>query len=153
MAWQFRDQKQLILLDWVRGKLGPVFINNWHEPQYVNSDFVRFIMEKVTSNQPIIASEVPAAPTQLFSQRGLRCNLCSLNLEKTNKGIIYVSPHFLGKGDDFDIQGRTAEEVRQWLINNSGLIPYPIRLEKGVPWVHMDCEEAITGEKVQLVNP
>jgi hypothetical protein len=151
MAWQFLDQKQLILMDWVRNKLGPTFVNNWHEPEYINSDFVKFIAEKVAHNLPIFVNEEPVPNAQLFSQRGLRCNICGLNYTKTKAGIIYVSPHFLGKGDDYDIQGKMPEEVRQWLIKHQSEIPYPIRLEIGVPWVHMDCEDS--GQKVQLVNP
>jgi hypothetical protein len=153
MAWQFLDQKQLILLDWVRERLGAMFINNWHEDQWINSDYVQFIIEKTKAGLPIIETEEPVPDPALFSQRGLRCNICGLNYAKTQAGIIYVSPHFLGKGDDYDVKTMEAEEVRKWLIQHQTDIPYPIRLEKGVQWVHMDCEEAITGEKVQLVNP
>lgn len=150
MSWQFLDQKQLILMDWVREQLGPMFVNNWlHE--YLEHPFVKFIKESIRDHKPIFVFDEPKAPPALFSQRGLRCNICNLNYNKTIAGIIYLSPHFLGKGDDFDVMGMSAEEVRQWLIKNKSKIPYNIRLEKGVSWVHMDCEDS--GEKVQLVNP
>jgi uncharacterized protein YcbK (DUF882 family) len=71
-------------------------------------------------------------------------------LKNTNKGTIYVSPHITGEADDYDVQGMHAEEVRQWLIKNQSKLPYPIRLEAGVTWVHMDCRDA--GEKVFLFN-
>ena len=152
MAWQFLDEKQLRLMDWFRNKLGPIFVNNWYE-HYLNSDYVTFIREHVAAGQPIIETEEPVPPAALFSQRGLRCNICGLNYAATQAGRIYVSPHFLGKADDYDVQGKMPEEVRQWMISNAAIILYPIRLEKGVAWVHQDCEEAITGEKVQLVDP
>jgi hypothetical protein len=153
MAWQFLDQKQLILMDWVRHRYGPVFVNNWHEPQWINNDFVKYILDAITSGKPIFFGDEPVAPDALFSQRGLRCNICGLYYQKTKNGVIYVSPHFLGKADDYDVQGLMAEEVRQRLIKDAAILPSPIRLEIGVQWVHMDCEEAISGEKVQLVNP
>lgn len=150
MAWQFFDQKELILMDWIRIKLGPMFVNNWYE-QYISSDYVTYIRENVASGNPIIVANEPVPEDALFSQRGLRCNICGLNYSATQAGRIYVSPHFLGKAIDFDCQGRTAEEVRQWLIANANSIPYPIRLEKSVAWVHQDSEDP--GEKVQLVDP
>jgi hypothetical protein len=65
---------------------------------------------------------------------------------------MYVSPHMTGQGVDFDVQGLLAEEVRQWLIKNPNLLPYPIRLEAGVSWVHLDTRD--TGiQKVTLFNP
>ena len=73
-----------------------------------------------------------------LSQRGLRCNLCDLVKSKTNANSIYVSAHVLGKAVDFDVKGMKAEEVRQWLLTNENRLPHPIRLEKGVSWVHMD---------------
>ena len=150
MAWQFFDEKILLLMDWVRMKLGPVYVNNWYYA-YRDSDYIKFIAEKARARQPIYQKEIPSPPAGLFDERGLRCNICSLVIMKSVTGIIYLSPHPLGKAIDFDVLGRTAEEVRHWLINNKSEIPYPIRLEKNVSWVHMDCED--TGQKVQLVNP
>ena len=151
MAWQFFDPRILELWDWVRDNLGPVYINNWAMPQWINSPYVKFIREKVKARKPIYPSEEPVAPTALFSQRGLRCNICNLAYAATRNGVIYVSPHFLGKAGDGDVQGKTAEQVRQWLRINALKIPYPIRLERDVTWVHMDCED--TGQKVFLFNP
>jgi hypothetical protein len=70
-----------------------------------------------------------------FTQRGFRCNLC--DLVKNAKGI-YVSAHCTGQAVDFDVDGMVAEEIRQYLIKNKTLWPYPIRLEKNVSWVHLD---------------
>ena len=46
----------------------------------------------------------------------------------------------------------SAGEVRLWLLQHPDRIPYPIRLEKNIKWVHMDSEDNFTGEKVHLFN-
>ena len=150
MAWQFLDPRQLILMDWIRKRLGPVYVNNWYE-DHLNSDYIKYIKERMTAKLPIIENDVPKPPQGLFDERGLRCNICDLVLAKSKKGIAYLSPHILGMADDFYVQGRLAEETRQYLIKNKNNIPFPIRLENGVSWVHMDCED--TGQKVYLFNP
>lgn len=73
-----------------------------------------------------------------FSERGFRNNLCSTVKSKTDKGILYISPHMLGMALDFDAKGMTAEEARNKIVKNVDLLPFPIRLESGVSWVHMD---------------
>ena len=150
MAWQFFDEKQLINIDWVRNKLGPMYANNWHN-QFLDSEYIKEIKYLVQANALIKQDLLPPASLQLFDERGLRCNLCSLNILKTERGIIYVSPHFTGQGTDYDVKNMTADEVRKWLITNQDNIPYPIRLEKGVGWVHMDSRNA--GVKVFEFNP
>lgn len=73
-----------------------------------------------------------------FSQRGLRCNLCDLVSSKTRGGKLYVSAHMLAQGIDFSVPGMEAEEVRKVIKENSSKLPWPVRLEKGVSWVHVD---------------
>lgn len=89
-----------------------------------------------TFNKPITVNDW--ADGGVFSQRGLRCNLCQLVSQKTAKGQLYVSSHILGKAADFNVKGMTAEEVRQWIIANKEKLPYPICIEDGVNWVHID---------------
>jgi hypothetical protein len=146
-AWDFLDWQQMINLDWVRDQLGATFVNNWYD-QYLNSDFVRYIRDAVESNEPIFPFREPKPPEALLYQRGLRCNICGISYAKTQAGQVYVSGHFLGKADDYNVDHRPAEEVRQYLIKHQDKITYPMRLEKGTSWVHMDSEE--TGEKVHL---
>jgi hypothetical protein len=87
-----------------------------------------------------------------LTQRGIRCNLCSLVVDKSVKKILYVSPHILAAGVDFDIEGMLAEESRQWLEKYKAEIPHPIRLEKGVGWVHLDVL-VVSDEKITYFNP
>lgn len=71
------------------------------------------------------------------NQRGLRCNLCELVKEK-EKEKVYLSPHKLGKAGDFTVKGMTAQEARSRIRNNAHLLPYPLRMEGGVSWLHID---------------
>lgn len=73
-----------------------------------------------------------------LSQRGLRCNVCKLVAEKTALEKPYISTHLQGTGIDFDVKGMSAQQVRDWIIKNQDILPYPIRLEDKVTWVHLD---------------
>lgn len=87
-----------------------------------------------------------------LTQRGIRCNLCQLVKDKSAAGVLYVSPHILAAGIDFDIQGMLAEESRQWIEKNKAGLPHPIRIERGVSWVHLDVL-VISNNKVTYINP
>ncbi|WP_294141560.1 hypothetical protein [uncultured Sanguibacteroides sp.] len=82
------------------------------------------------------------------SQRGLRCNICKLVKDKTERGEIYLSAHCNGAGVDFEVKGMTAEEVRTKIAANMCLLPYPIRIERGVSWVHLDIYDYLNGKKI-----
>lgn len=69
------------------------------------------------------------------NQRGLRCNRCQLVREKAKP---YLSSHVLGRAGDFTVQGMTAQEARSRIRNNAHLLPYPLRMEGGVSWLHID---------------
>lgn len=76
-----------------------------------------------------------------LSQRGIRCTVCSLVREKVDLRKVYMSTHMQGNGIDFDVKGMTANEVRQWIVKNQILLPYPVRLEddESAPtWCHLD---------------
>lgn len=68
-------------------------------------------------------------------QCGLRCNRCGLVSQKDS---VYLSSHVLGKAGDFTVKGMTAQEARQRIKDNAHLLPYPIRMEAGVSWLHFD---------------
>lgn len=68
-------------------------------------------------------------------QRGLRCNRCSM---VSSKSSVYLSAHCLGKAGDFTITGMTAEEARNKIRQCADRLPYPVRLERGVSWLHVD---------------
>jgi hypothetical protein len=87
-----------------------------------------------------------------LAQRGIRCNLCQLVKDKSAAGKLYVSPHIFGAGVDFDIEGMLAEESRQWIDKNKAELPFPVRLERNVTWVHLDVL-IISDDKVTYINP
>lgn len=119
VAWSFFDERLLETLLVIREKLG--------KPIYVNN-------WQVGGN---------------LTQRGLRCNVCALVAEKTSLEKVYMSTHIQGNGIDFDVQGMSAAEVRGWIIKNQILLPYPVRLEDGVSWVHLDMRT--DGEKGKVI--
>ena len=87
------------------------------------------------------------------SQRGLRCNCCALVKEKTALEKPYLTAHGFGKGFDFHVKDMTAQEVRDWLKKNQVLLPYPIRIERDVNWVHVDVlEYGQTGGKISYFD-
>ena len=69
------------------------------------------------------------------TERGLRCNRCSIVRGKSGP---YLSAHVLGKAGDFTVVGMSAEDARKAIKANASKLPCNIRLEKGVTWVHMD---------------
>ena len=73
--------------------------------------------------------------SKTMHQRGLRCNRCQMVRSKSS---IYLSAHVLGKAGDFSITGMTAEAARQAIKANANLLPCPIRMERGVSWLHFD---------------
>lgn len=90
--------------------------------------------------------------SQGFTQRGIRCNQCNLVRSRTLHDQVYLSPHILGAAVDFDVEGMLAEEVRQWIEKNKRQLPYPIRIERNVNWVHLDVA-VISDEMVTYFNP
>ena len=85
-----------------------------------------------------------------FSQRGLRTNLSPEVLAKTKENKLSMSAHSTGKGWDFDVKGMTAAEVRSLIQAKASLLPYPVRLEKDVNWVHVDLYNDGSKDKVVL---
>lgn len=70
-----------------------------------------------------------------MTQRGVRCNMCDIVKEKQRP---YLSAHVLWCGGDWTFEGYTAEQIREEIKGIAHLLPCPIRLEKGVSWVHID---------------
>jgi len=120
-AWQFFDPRIIITIDWIREHID--------RPIYINN-------YEWGGNQ---------------TQSGIRCNLCQLAKMWTNLDKVRMSAHSTAQAFDFSVKGMTAEEVRNWLVRNQEDLPYPIRLEAGVNWVHLDCRNA--GQKIYFFNP
>jgi len=83
-----------------------------------------------------------------LTQRGLRCPQCQIVHDKFEAGEIYMSAHTMGKAVDFNVRDIDADVMRLWLAKNGRLLPYPIRLESGVSWVHLDVFDNGTEQHV-----
>ena len=70
-----------------------------------------------------------------MTQRGARCNRCEMVQSKTTP---YLSAHVLWCGGDWTFEGYEAEQIRKEIKKIAHLLPYPIRLERSVTWVHID---------------
>lgn len=99
----------------------------------------QFLDTEYLHNLLIIRRDILKAPMicnhSSANQRGLRCNRCPMVQEKTAP---YLSSHVLGRAGDFTVQGMTAQEARSLIRNNANLLPYPLRMEGGVSWLHID---------------
>lgn len=82
-----------------------------------------------------------------YSQRGLRCNLCELVASKRAKHL-YMSAHILGQAFDATVEGMSAEEAREIIKANADKLPFPIRIEKDVQWLHIDTFDNGYGQKI-----
>lgn len=79
-----------------------------------------------------------------LSQRGFRCNRCSLVKDKKN---VYLSAHQLGKAFDFNVDGYTTEDVYNKIKENIDKFEYPIRIEVNTTtWNHIDVYQPVDSE-------
>lgn len=99
-----------------------------------------FLSTQLLHTLLVLRTEIVNLPmlvnTSRLKQRGMRCNMCPLVKAKTG---VYVSAHVTGNAVDFTTNSKSAEEVRQLIRDNQDKLPYKIRLEEGVSWVHTDC--------------
>ncbi len=80
-----------------------------------------------------------------IEQRGFRENLAPLVWSKTNAGVLYISPHSVGKGVDLVSNKYSASELRDLLIKKQELLPCKVRMEEAVSaptWLHIDTMTA-----------
>ena len=99
--------------------------------QFLDTDFLHCLL---VIRRDIIRRPMWCNGTQK-KQRGLRCNRCDMVKSKSS---VYLSSHVLGKAGDFTITGLSAEKARELIKANADLLPCPIRMEKGVSWLHFD---------------
>lgn len=65
-------------------------------------------------------------------------------------GKVSIQGNCTGEAFDITVQGMSAEEARQLIIKNKDNLPYPIRLEDGVSWLHIDTYDMGNGKKITL---
>lgn len=83
-----------------------------------------------------------------FSLRGFRPKNCSIGA--------FRSQHKSGNAIDFDIQGLTADQVRNVILKNQKTydgFKYITRMEAGVNWVHIDLKQVDNFTSIILFDP
>lgn len=87
-----------------------------------------------------------------YTQRGLRCNLCAIPKERTRLEKVYMSAHCTGEAFDITVKGMTAEQARRKIDDMQDFLPYPVRMESGVTWLHIDTYDEGNGKKVNYFS-
>jgi len=64
------------------------------------------------------------------------------------KNETYLTAHANGAGLDIIPQGMTAEQGRKKIESLKALLPYPVRLERVVTWIHIDVYDYCNGNMV-----
>jgi len=85
-----------------------------------------------------------------FDERGFRANLDPLVASKTKAGKLYCSAHCRGQAIDLSSGKMTAEEMRRWIRQHREDLPYPVRMEKDVNWLHLDVANTTTDILVEF---
>lgn len=87
-------------------------------------------------------------------QRGFRENVCPMVMAKTNANAMYISAHCIGKGADLSSPKMTAAEMRATIKEKASLLPYKVRIEDEVTWLHIDvmCEPT-QKQKIYFFKP
>lgn len=63
------------------------------------------------------------------------------------------SQHKSGRAVDLLCYKYTAEQMRQMILDKQDMLPYPIRMEDGVNWLHVDVKPRdYKGDKVYLFS-
>jgi len=79
-----------------------------------------------------------------FQYRGYRDKTCSIGA--------HHSLHKTGEALDFDIRGFEAEQGRKLIVEKIGNLPYPIRIENSVNWIHLDVAKFEGTHKIKFFN-
>ncbi len=58
------------------------------------------------------------------------------------------SQHKQGKAADLLCASYTAEQMRQMIKENENMLPFPIRIEADVNWLHVDVKDRKKGDKI-----
>lgn len=91
--------------------------------------------------------------TNTLKQRGLRCNLCQIVKDKSAINVSYLSAHVTGSGGDFSSAQMDAEQMRQLIKEHADELPWPVRIERDVNWLHIDVyDDMSTDAKVVEFN-
>ena len=118
---------------------------------------IRFIDPDIIACLNVIRNDILKCPIVInngtWKQRGMRCNLCPLVVEKTGKNQPYLTSHLLGKAIDFSCKQYTVQQMHELIKKNAHLLPCKIRLESPIDaptWIHFDIMTYGQTEKVYV---
>jgi hypothetical protein len=122
--------------------------------QFLRTDYLHtlLIVRRDILKSPMICNNFFSGG-KTYTQRGLRCNLCEIVKEKSDQGKIYLSAHLTGCAGDFNVVGMTSVQARHLIIDNIDKLPYPIRMEDGMTWLHLDTYDSGNSEPYTLFTP
>ena len=110
-----------------------------HTLERFGIDAWKFLNPQALETLLVLRTKILKVPltinTDSAHQRGLRCNLCQLVKGKQTQ---YLSGHVLGCAFDILSKDLTAAQMRTLIAQQKNLLPYPIRIEAGVTWLHFD---------------
>lgn len=110
-----------------------------HTLERFGIDAWKFLNPQALETLLVLRTKILKVPltinTNEAHQRGLRCNLCALVKEKQTQ---YLSGHVLGCAFDILSKDLTAAQMRTLIVQQKELLPYSIRIEAGVTWLHFD---------------
>jgi hypothetical protein len=67
--------------------------------------------------------------------------------------VSYLSAHVTGSGGDFSSSQMSAEQMRQLIKEHADELPWPVRIERDVNWLHIDVyDDMSTDAKVVEFN-
>ena len=108
----------------------------------------QFLDTKVLYTLLVLREEIFKVPMVInysgHYQRGLRCNMCQL---VKSKDKIYLSAHILGKAFDISMKMITGAQARELIKKYQDKLPYPVRIEKDVNWLHIDTRDTYNNNK------
>lgn len=87
-----------------------------------------------------------------YTQRGLRCNQCKLNRDRTDRGEVVMSAHSMGRAIDLVSPKMSARQMREKIEQNADKLPYNVRIERDVTWLHIDVYDSGEQEKITYFN-
>lgn len=107
--------------------------------QFLSTEILEtlLVLRKDILKVPLICNDYPNG---CFTQRGLRCNLCEIVKGKSASKTMYLSAHVRGNAFDLQSPNMTAAQMRELIKVNASKLPHPIRIEKDVTWLHVDCD-------------
>lgn len=129
----FRFDIKELVCDHVYRKYGN---NAWRFYKQHAIDFLHWFRTEI--NKPIFINTYSLGGE--YTQSGLRCIQCGIVQDQIKDDNVYVSAHLRGVGWDPRVTGMTTGQVHDWFYENEDKLPSPIRLELGVPHLHVDLD-------------